>query len=128
MLSKTDYFGCLENSIFKYKDKGNIAIMSDLNTRRGIEDHTLWLDNHMSQLSPDTNAIQDGNQCSCDDKKNSYGRILLKLCNNHNLTIANGQTPGDRVGNDTCFNRGGASVVDYLLVENSIHQKVENYA
>ena len=25
-----------------------------------------------------------------------------------------------------CFNQGGASVVDYLLVENSIHQKVEN--
>ena len=100
--------------------------MGDLNARTGIEDHTLCLNNHISQLLPDTNAIQDGNRCSCDDKKNSYGRMLLKLCNNHNLKIANGQTPGDRIGNYTCFNRGGASVVDYLLVENSIHQKAEN--
>ena len=126
ILSKTDYFGSLENSILKYKDKGNIVIMGDLNARTGIEDHILCLDNHISQLLPDTNAIQDGNRCSCDDKKNSYGRILLKLCNNHNLKIANGQTPGDGVGNYTCFNQGGASVVDYLLAENSIHQKVEN--
>ena len=79
ILSKTDYFGSLENSILKYKDKGNIVIMGDLNARTGIEDHTLCLNNHLSQLLPDTNAIQDGNPCSCDDKKNSYGRILLKL-------------------------------------------------
>ena len=70
--------------------------------------------------------MQDGNRCPCDDKTNSYGRILLKLCNNHNLKIFNAQTPGNRVGNCTCFNCGGPSVVDYLLVENSIQQKVEN--
>ena len=71
--------------------------MDDLNAWTGIEDLTLCLDNHISQLLSDTNSIQDGNQCSCDDKKN--GRIFLKLCNNHDLKIANGQTPGDRVGN-----------------------------
>ena len=125
ILSKTDYFDSLENSIFNYKDKGNIVIMGD-HAGTGIEDHTLCLDNHISQRLPDTNSTQDGDRCSCDDKTNSYGRILLKLCNNHNLKIANWQTPGDRVGNYKCFNRGGASVADYLLVENSIHQKVEN--
>ena len=55
-----------------------------------------------------------------------FGRILLKLCNSHNLKVTNGQTSGDGVGNYTCFNRGGASAVDYLLVENPIHQKVGN--
>ena len=100
--------------------------MGDFNARTGIEDHTLYLDNHKSQLLPDTNSIQDGNRCSCDDKTNSYGRILLKLCNNYNLKIANRQTSRDRIGNYTCFNRGGTTVVDYLLVKNSIHQKVEN--
>ena len=34
--------------------------------------------------------------------------------------------PEDKVGNYTSFNRGGASVVDYLSEENFIHQKVEN--
>ena len=81
--------------------------MGDLNARTGIEDHTLRFDKHISHLLPDTNSIQNGNRCSCDDKTNSYSRMLLKLCNNHNLKIANGQTLGDRVGNYTCFNRGG---------------------
>ena len=126
ILSKADYFGSLENSVFKFKYKGSVVIMGDLNARTGIEDHTLRVDNHISQLLPDTNSIQEGNQCSCDDKTNSYGRISLKLCNNHNLKIANGQTSGDRVRNYACPSRGGASAVNYLLVENPIHQKVEN--
>ena len=94
ILSKTDYFDYLENSIFKYRDKGNIVIMCGLNARTGTEDHTLCLDNNISQFLPDINSVQDGNPCSCDDKTNSYGRMLLKLCNNHNLKIANGQLYG----------------------------------
>ena len=60
ILSKTDHFGSLENSVFEYKDKGNIVIMGDLDAQTGIKDHTLCIDNHMSQLLPDTNSIQDG--------------------------------------------------------------------
>ena len=59
--------------------------MGDLNARTGIGDHTLCFDNHISQLLPDTISIQNGNRYSCNDKTNSYDRILLKLCNNHNL-------------------------------------------
>ena len=99
--------------------------MDDFNAKRGIEDHNLRLDNHINQLLPDTNSIQDGNWCSCDDKTNSYRRILLKLCNKPNLKIFNGQSPGYRVGNYKCFNRWGASVVDYLLEEKHIDQIVE---
>ena len=77
--------------------------MGKINVWTGIEDHTLHLDNHTSQLLPDANSIQDGNRCFCDDRTNSYGKILLKLCNNHDLKIANGQTPGDRVGKYTHF-------------------------
>ena len=65
--------------------------MADVNAWTGIKDHPQCIDNHISQLLPDTVSIQDGNQCSCDDKTNSYGRILLALCNNHNLKIANGK-------------------------------------
>ena len=39
-----------------------------------------------------------------------------------NSVVADGQTTGNRVSNYTCFNQGGASVVDYLLVETYIHQ------
>ena len=74
ILSKTNYFASLENSIFKYKDKGNIVIMGDLNARSGIEDYTLHLDNHISKLLPDTNSIQHRNRRPCDQKTKSYGR------------------------------------------------------
>ena len=53
------YFSSLENSIFNHKDKGNIVIIGDPNAWTGIEDHTMCFDNHISQLSPDTNSIQD---------------------------------------------------------------------
>ena len=39
--SKTDYFGNLEKSILKYKNKGNIIIMGDLNAMIGNKGNTL---------------------------------------------------------------------------------------
>ena len=57
------------------------------------------------------------NRSSCDNKTNLYGRILLKLCNNHSLKIVSGQTPEERIGNCTWFIGEGTSISDYLLVE-----------
>ena len=48
----------------------------------------------------------------------------MNICHNHNLNIANGQIPGDRLGNFTCFNNLGASVVDYLLADSNIWEKI----
>ena len=48
----------------------------------------------------------------------------MHICHNHNLNIANGQIPGDRLGNFTCFNNLGASVVDYLLADSNIWEKI----
>ena len=126
-ISKTDYFGKLEKSILEYKGKGNILIMGDLNARTGNKGNAKFAyDKHLSNLLPDVskdwNTIEV--RSSCDDKVNTSGRTLLNICNNHNLRIANGQTPGDRVGNYTCFNHGGASVVDYFITENTLQEKV----
>ena len=49
---------------------------------------------------------------------------LLDICHSHNLNIANGQIPGDRLENSTSFNNLGASVVDYLLAESNIWEKI----
>ena len=76
---------------------------------------------HISQLLQDTKSIQDENHCSCDNMKNSY--VVWYYWNS---VVADGQTTWNRVSNYTCFNQGEASVVDYLLVENYIHQKDEN--
>ena len=37
---KQTFFCSLENSILKYKGKGNIVIMGDLNAQTRIEDHS----------------------------------------------------------------------------------------
>ena len=41
--------------------------MGNLNARTGIEDHTLCLDNHVSQLLPEKISMQDGTRCTCGD-------------------------------------------------------------
>ena len=54
-------------------------------------------------------------------------KTLLKICNNHNLRIGNGQSTGDRLGNYTYFNYEGASVVDYIIMEETIYEKILNF-
>ena len=98
-----------------------MLIWGDLNARtwsQGQSQHNF--DNHLQQLLPEGGKLpSDLDRCSCDEKINATGRTLLKICNNRNLRIGNGQTSGDRLGNYTCFNCEGASVVDYLIAENS---------
>ena len=89
--------------------------MGDLNARTRNEDglHEK-LGKQLSHLLPDIEAtiLETGNRHSCDVKANTSGGTLLTICSNHSLEIANGQTPGDRLGNFTCFNKRGASVGD----------------
>ena len=82
----------------------------------------------MGHLLPTTKELTNSqNRCSCDITVNTTRRKLIKLCNNHSLSVANGQIPGDRVGNYTCFNNGGASVVDYLLTEIPLHKNILDF-
>ena len=43
---------------------------------------------------------------------------MLKICNNHNLRIGDGQTSRDYEG---------ASVLDYLIMEETIYEKILNF-
>ena len=91
--------------------------MGDLSARIWNKDSALnkKLNEDLGHLLPTTKELTySQDRCSCDNSVNTPGRKLIKLCSNHSLSVANGQTLGDRVGNYTCFNSGGASVVDYL--------------
>ena len=52
---------------------------------------------------------------TCDPVQNAYGKSLLKLCKSLGLSLANGRTPGDRLGNFTCFTPRGPSLVDFVI-------------
>ena len=128
--TKTDYFGNLKKSILKYKNKGNVIIMGNLNARIWNKDNTLnkKLNEDLGHLLPTTKELSSSqDRCSCDNSVNTAGRKLIKLCNNHSLRVANEQTLGERVGNYTCFNNGGASVVDYLLTKIPLHKNFQDF-
>ena len=90
---KTDYFANLEKSILKYKGKGNIFIMGDLNSRTGKKGNI-----HNSKLNEDLHHILPNNddaskltkRYSNNLKTNTSSNTLIKLCNYYNLRIANG--------------------------------------
>ena len=108
--------------LIKYKNKGDVLIMGDLNTRKGNEK----LGKQLSRLLPDIEAttLETSNKCTCDVKVNNSERKLLTVCSNHSLEIANGQTPGDRLGNFTCFNNRGTSAADYLVLSRSLMKNI----
>ena len=99
---KVDYFQELNDSLVRYSQKGNVIIAGDLNSRTG--------NNHASDLIkiPGVNEFDLGDKTlvedriSCDNTINNYGNKLNSICRVHDLVIANGRVPGDRVGNFTC--------------------------
>ena len=107
---KVDYFKELSQDIAKFSNDGDIILTGDLNSRVG---HTPTVTNKcfgdLDNLLPsDSRIIADiPNRASCDSIQNQYGRNLKKLCYNFNMHIANGRTPGDRLGNFTCFTPRG---------------------
>ena len=72
--SKTDYFGDLENSILKYREKGDILIMGDMNSRTGREGNMYHENNkYIAELAPENNKKMSlkGDRSSCDHKTNT---------------------------------------------------------
>ena len=124
--AKTDYFQSLIDSCFKYSCLGNIVIAGDLNARIGND----LLDEAPSaqvinDLLPDESSDYASCQrSSCDTVTNSFGKKLKDLCHGFNLQIANGMVPGDRLGNFTCFNRQGTSVVDYIITDKGFYNNI----
>ena len=58
----------------------------------------------------------------------NYGKKLLKNCRASGLRIANGRTLGDTRGCHTCYSHTGApSVIDYMLVQQSLQCRVEYF-
>ena len=58
ILAKTDYFGNFEKAILKYKEKGNILILGDLNARTGSQGQSQHnFDNHLQHLLPEADKL-----------------------------------------------------------------------
>jgi hypothetical protein len=63
---------------------------------------------------------------SKDATLNDRGKKLLEFMEGCNLTILNGSTVGDSMGEFTSYQYNGASIVDYMVVSTDIRDKINH--
>ena len=130
--SKTgeDVLYTLEKEIMKYEQKGQIIILGDLNARTSILTDHVENDNNNTTL-PLYNYVSDTpwpSRNNSDKSINKQGQAVINLCIAHRLRILNGRTIGDFEGKLTCYQRNGASTVDYAIICNSLRKDILGFA
>ena len=86
-----------------------------------------FVSNDLDDFIPiDPNYVADYSRIrySRDSKLDSRGKELLDFCIGNNLRILNGGIRGDSLGNFTCFNVHGQSVVDYVIASEEVTSHV----
>ena len=103
-----DIFDDLSSKLAKYRERGEILILGDFNSRiKDLSDFIPDLDEDQSGLSNSYRSTMD------QARPTGYGRRFIDLCHETPLRILNGRFLGDFMGNFTCFRPQGMSVVDY---------------
>jgi hypothetical protein len=127
-VQNTDILEEIENDIInKYSKLGNIILTGDFNARTGTEpdyirgDSTSYIpvDNEMYNIDVDI-----GLRHSSDKTLDCRGKDLLEMCVTNKLRIANGRSFGDSLGNYTCHNYAGSSVVDCFIVSEELLEDI----
>ena len=121
-----DLFEDLQTKLAKYEQRGDLILIGDLNSRTGcIEEYIIDDSNdHMPVPNIYTDTEYTFVRNSLDDKVNGYGRRFLDVCRSLPLRILNGRKIGDFLGNLTCYNQRGSSVVDYCATSPSLLESI----
>ena len=117
----SEIFQRIEKDIFSYQNLGDIILCGDFNARCGTDND--FVSNDLDDFIPiDPNYVADNSRIrySRDSKLDSRGKELLDFCIGNNLRILNGRILGDSLGNFTCFNVHGQSVVDYVIASEEV--------
>ena len=132
-LNLDGHFDILQSGVEKYRAKGEVIIMGDLNARTGTlddrsgdEDLLMWegMEGFGATMPTDLVAKQMASRMikprnSCDATINKNGDKLVKLCREQGMVIMNGRVPGDMVGACTYFMHGKKdkprSLIDYFI-------------
>ena len=124
----------VREGIIKYKDKGHVMLMGDLNCRTGTADDCIPNDESTNFINIPVDVptieiddiISNGtvnilkSRISQDKLLNEYGRELLAICKSNNMFIVNGRIGDSPDGNFTCHTSNGQSVVDYFIVDSEL--------
>ena len=134
--NKQDIFDLIELEYSKHVNNHDIFLCGDFNARTSnlpdfiTDEYTVFNGGQPNFVSSD--ILADSQRYNMNTKANTYRKLLLELCKNTGLIIANGRHYQDKHrGSFTFFNRNGSSVIDYMLFEPnclSMIKKLCNYS
>ncbi len=116
----------LMEDIIYFQQRGEVAILGDLNAKTGSLEDTISPDKS-DELFELVLAEPPPKRNSQDNSVNPRGNDLLDMCKSLDLNIVNGRKTGDLFGNYTCFKWNGNSVVDYLVASPSVFKNVSTF-
>ena len=121
----------LESEINSLTNKGRILLMGDFNSRTATGADFILHDecnDRILDILPDNYKSDFYLARKSQDKiLNSQGKELLNLCASAQLRLLNGRYVGDILGNMTCFNKMGCSIVDYAVTSVSLLSSVKYF-
>ncbi|CAG2223372.1 unnamed protein product [Mytilus edulis] len=117
-----------EKDIAMYSTLGKIVLAGDLNARTGSGELDFIDNDSQDNLIPLYDNYNPDYDISVRHSKDVHlstrGKLLNDICVQTGLRILNGRTRGDFIGQLTCHNPRGSSVVDYFIVSEELLDKV----
>lgn len=112
----------ISKDICNYSKQGMVMLLGDLNARIG-EKSDLILNDDNDYVPNPTDSLPDSiilSRKSQDKHISPRGNGLLDLCMSSHMRILNGRTAGDCQGKFTCHNAQGSSVIDYVIISETL--------
>ena len=106
---------------------GEVIVFGDMNACTRIIQHDM---SHfgMSHISRNVGESYMYSQKSNDTKvPDSYGKLLLHMCNSTGMLITNGVSLWQGTDNFTCRKHNGDRVIDYMLLSKTTLQCIQSF-
>ena len=115
-----------------YGDTCDTVITGDFNARTGTLPDYIVNDTVDYLPLPEDYQVDDIGETKRSSKDikqpNAQGNALLQFCKMHGHRIVNGSTGSDKgVGEFTCINRQGKSVVDYVICPKVLYSSIKQF-
>ena len=130
-------FERLESDVARFKNKGDVLILGDLNTRTALELDYFAINpsDHYIPFPEDNDADDDNYKCKLPNRRNmdhsggvkGHGKELIQFCKDSGLKLGNGRLKGDEYGAFTFCNKKVLTTIDYILLEEEIFDSVNNF-
>ena len=116
----------ISNIVNELQKEGHVYLCGDFNSRISNHPGLIQTDHSNRHLPLPDDCVCDNftARSSRDGSTNGFCKDFLSLIMNNSLTIANGRTLGDFMGNYTCITPRGSSVVDYFAISSQIYHTV----